>query len=350
MGYSKKDAGKDTGHVNKRIRLLRVLDILNDTDETCPMNADSIIFKLQKEYGISCDRKTISSDVKVLQEGGYDVMQKKYSGTSVSSRGWYMNSRHFSDWEIKVLIDAVAASNFLSKPVSDELIGKLLEETNSSSRDLIKDDMPPFSYHKTKIEGLDDTIEKIILAIKQKKRISFKYQDISPDGTPVYRPGEKGKPRVYEVNPYSTVWLDQFYYMICNTPKYSNLSSYRLDRMKDVQVSDTDRTPATQAVDNFCDTTIQDFIRTSIKQYTGSSTPLTVKYSGSNINALIDIFGSENVHKVGKEDDGLYSILTSYNDGLFFTLLSIGEKIEIIEPKFIRDEYIRRLDDIRSTY
>lgn len=350
MGYNKKSDSINAGHANKRIRLLRVLDILNDTDETCPMNADSIIYTLQKKYGISCDRKTISSDVKVLQEGGYDVQQMRYSGTSVAKRGWFMNSRHFSDWEIKVLIDAVAASNFLSKPVSDELIEKLLQETNSLSRDLIKDDMPPFSYHKTKIDGLDGTIEKIILAIKLKKQISFKYQDISPDGKPVFRTDQKGKPRVYEVNPYSTVWLDQFYYLICNTPKYSNLSSYRLDRMKDVQVTDTNRTPASQAVDNFCDTTIQDFIRTSIKQYTGSTTPLTIKYTGSNLNALIDIFGSENIHKVGKEGEGLYSILTSYNDGLFFTLLSIGEKIEIIEPKLIRDEYIRRLDKIRSVY
>jgi predicted DNA-binding transcriptional regulator YafY len=120
--------------------------------------------------------------------------------------------------------------------------------------------------------------------------------------------------------------------------------------MKDVQVTDTNRTPASQAVENFCDTTIQDFIHTSIKQYTGSSTPLTIKYNGSNLNALIDIFGRENIHKVGKEGEGLYNILTSYNDGLFFTLLSIGEKIEIIEPKLIRDEYIRRLDKIRSVY
>jgi len=286
--------------------------------------------------------------VKVLREAGYDICQMQYNGTSVAMRGWYMKERKFKDWEIKVLIDAVQQAQFLSKKISGELIEKLLAETNDEGRTLIEKDIQDYSFYKTENSDLDTNIEAILRALRDKKQISFKYQDISADGTPVLRKYENGALHIYEVNPYSTVWLDQFYYLICNTPPYSNFSHYRLDRMIDVQVIDIPRMAPEKAVDNYTDASILNYVRKSISQFSGETLPLELKYFGDNINPLTDLFGRENVHKVPGEDK--YNIMTSYSDGLFYTLLSIGEHIEILSPRKIRLEYLERLENIRKRY
>ena len=115
-----------------KIKLLRVLEILRETDEDHPYTANEIIAKL-KLYGLDAERKAVLRDIAALQDYGYDIVLH-----SDNKRGYFMASREFEDWELKVLMDAAVGASFLTEENSRQLAEKLSALSSGSGRKTLR--------------------------------------------------------------------------------------------------------------------------------------------------------------------------------------------------------------------
>ena len=106
---------------NQKLKIFYILDYLQrNSHQAHPVRASELQSMLSQQHNIECDRKTIYSDIKALQEYGVDIVSLPGKGG-----GYYIGSRNFELPELKLLIDAVQSSRFLTEKKSRELIGKL---------------------------------------------------------------------------------------------------------------------------------------------------------------------------------------------------------------------------------
>jgi predicted DNA-binding transcriptional regulator YafY len=211
---------------NPKLKLLRILKILRETDETSPLTASEIGKKLAL-YGIEAERKSICRDINVLIDAGYDIQL-----CEDNKKGYFMASRKFEDYELKILIDAVWGARFLTYENSKLIAEKIKSLASSMGQKMLTEVTPIKSHVKSNNPAVKIYIDTILQAIKQKRKIQFQYtytdrelkKQLRHDGF------------VYVLSPYSLVWENDRYYLIGNYDKYDNLSNYRLDRIKNLSI------------------------------------------------------------------------------------------------------------------
>ncbi len=105
---------------NQKTKLLHLYQILlRQTDEDHPITVPQMIEELAR-YGIQAERKSIYDDMEALRTMGLDVQSRKGK-----SPGWFVGEREFQLPEVKLLMDAVQASRFITQKKSDALLRKL---------------------------------------------------------------------------------------------------------------------------------------------------------------------------------------------------------------------------------
>ncbi len=323
-----------------KLKLLRILDILAETDEEHPLTASQIGKKLLL-YGIAAERKSICRDINILKDdAGYDIALSEDN-----KQGYYMVSRDFEDWELKILIDAIWGAKFLTYESADQLAQKLIRMTSANSQKMLKAVTPVKLRLKSQNATTKINIDTVLKAIKANRKIAFQYtytdtnmqQRLRKDGLQ------------YIVNPYALIWQDEHYYLIGNYDKYSDLSYYRLDRMKSLSVCDELRKQAKEVLGENADTQIEEYVRASLYRYGGDRLCLKLFVESYMVDDLIDFFGNE--IRFIPVDGGFHVIVNVMeSDGLYFWLLQYGEHMTVVEPESVRAELVRRLDTIRNRY
>ena len=221
-----------------KIKLLRIWEILKqDSDENNPLTTNQIIEKLS-ESGIICDRRTLYQDISTLNSYGYEVICKK----GQHSNGYYVIDRSFDVPELRILIDAVQAASFISPKKTAELTDKIAALGGSYRADILKKNIVEFNTTKHNNEHIYYSVNAIEDAILAGKKISFQYFDLNESHERVFRKnGEK-----YLVNPVAMVFSNDNYYLICYHDNHDGITTYRIDRMLNVSVSDQEINKAAQ--------------------------------------------------------------------------------------------------------
>lgn len=325
---------------NAKLKLLKILEILMETDEGHPLTALQIADKL-KLYGIDAERKSICRDINILKDdSGYDIALSEDN-----KQGYYMVSRNFEDWELKILIDAVWGAKFLTQDNADKLAAKLRSMASESSRNMLSATTPV----KLKIKSSNVTtkinIDSILRAIKNDRKIKFQYSYTAIDLKPKLR--KDGF--FYTVNPYALIWQNEHYYLIANYDKYDNLSYYRLDRMKSLVISDDKRKPAKELLGSNADLKIEQYVRASLYHYGGQKIKLTLQVKDYMVDDLVDYFGTDlYFHAVGDEYQVTVDVMDG--DGLYYWLLQYEKNVKVISPLSVRDHLIEKAVGILNLY
>ena len=322
---------------NSKLKLIKILEILNDTDEENPVTASDIIEKL-KSYDIYAERKSIYRDISILKESaGYDILR-----SDDSRLGYYMASRDFEDWEIKILMDAISSASFLTKDNSNKLIDKLSLLTSVNSRKILK----TISYDVFKSENVTTKIyiDHILRAIKKGKKLSFNYKV----NDTVTKEFERNK-RIYIVNPYTLVWKKDRYYLICNNDKYDDLSSYRLDRIYNLIITTDTIKPALTFLGDNSELQISEYIRDSIYNYGGKKIKIELKIDYILLDEITNVFG-EIINKVTADDKLFITVNALDGDGLYFWLLQWNKYVKVISPACVKERLILMINEILKQY
>ena len=212
-----------------KIKLIKILEILRqDSDEDHYIESTEILSKLAA-MGIECDRRTLYGDIDVLNDFGYEVLCEKNPG---KPNKYCVVDRSFDVPELRILMDAVQASSFITPSKTEVLLDKIADLGGSHRAELLRSNIVKFNTTKSANESIFYSISEINLAIENKKKVSFEYFDFNSKHERVYRRNGKR----YFVNPLATIYDDDNYYLICYYGRFEGVVHYRIDRMDRVEM------------------------------------------------------------------------------------------------------------------
>ena len=311
---------------NKEIVKKRILLLLKyfyeKTDENHPTDTFKLI-EYFKSQDTPANRKTLKNDIDTLVEAGYDIITEP----SKPNR-YYMGSREFELPELKLLVDAVSSSRFITQKKSNQLIEKLTDMASITHREELKRNIYPTSRAKSTNETSVYAVDSINEAINNKRKISFKYFDYDADKKKVFRhDGEK-----YVLSPYALIWNEDFYYVMGYSEYYEKVVTFRVDRIKDADVLEERAKAKPKGFK------IEEYAKKTFEMYDGEETKVTLVCKTEFMKYVIDRF-SENVRTGRIDDDRFRAIVDVALSPTFYAwVFQFGGGIKIQSPKKAVDE------------
>ncbi len=307
--------------------------LMEHTDENHMITTDEMI-RIYEEHGFKANRNTIRDDIAVLQASDVDVISERVG----NGKGYYICGRQFELAELKTLVDAVTSSRFISKRKSEELIQKIAGLTNEQNREHLM--ARTFTADRIKPETLGTfiTVDTIAAAIEQGKKISFQYIDYLPTKEVVLR--HDGK--VYVASPYCFLWNDDRYYVLSFSEEKGCVVAFRIDRMRNVAVSEEDAVKD----ESF---NPSEYSRTVLKMFDGNledREEMLVAENKLMLNVL-DRFG-ENIETTIVDDQHFRAVVRVRPSATFFSwVFQFSGQIMIAGPADVKQTYELMLDIVR---
>lgn len=316
----------------QKIKLLKLMELLRqETDEQHPIRTSQICSRL-KELKISCDRRTLSKDMAILNEQGYEVM----STFVCHEKAYYIEDRSFSIPELKIMIDAVQAASFITEKKSAELINKIAYLGGSHCAEILKGNMVCFNTRKHSNEAIYYNVGFLEEALEQKKKASFYYFDLDENSSKVYR---KNRER-YIVEPMALIFNEDNYYLMCYSSKYGEVCNYRVDRMEVVEIEED--SVSEEAIVHESD--ISQYTEQVFKMYGGPREEVVLQFDRLLIGAVYDKFG-ENTKMIPLNENTYSATVNVQISPTFWGWLSqFAGKMKIISPEPVINEYKRHLN------
>lgn len=317
---------------NQKQRLIRVLQILTEkTNEEHPMTREQLTVELER-YGISAERKTIYDDINTLIDMGFDIVTKKGKDA-----GYFCASRDFELAELKLLVDAVQSSKFITKKKSQELIAKIDTLTDIHSASRLKRNVVVENRVKTANEKIFYNVDMIHEAITKEKVITFKYSELTVDYSvkgyykKTYR---RGGDR-YIAEPWALVWSDENYYLVA-FDRYKQLERhFRVEKMEDIQITD-EGFSAKEERGSF---NAAEFEKKVFAMFGGREEFVRLRFRNDLIGVAVDRFGTD--ISLMKEDENHFSIgvKVAVSPQFYGWLGSLGGGVKILSPNSAAEEY-----------
>lgn len=318
-------------------KLLYILKMLQEkSDESHPIKTEVIVEMLDRE-GIHAERKSIYNDMDTLRDFGYDIVL-----TKGKNGGYFLAYRDFDVAELKVLVDAVQASRFITTKKSKELIGKITTLAGEHEAKNLKREVFVMNRIKSENEAIYYNVDEIFEAIENNKQITYKYLEYSINKEAV--PRRNGK--VYKVNPLALAWNEEKYYLIAYDEEADLVKNYRVDKMKDVVVLPVARIMNDKSK-NF---DVADYCNRAFGMYSGEDETLTVRFPNRLIGVVIDRFGKEISTHTVDENHFTARLKVSVSPQLFGWLTGLGPEVQIVSPNHVVTEYVDYMKNIMKQY
>lgn len=310
---------------NQKLKILYLMDLLlRNTDEEHPIAMKDIIAYLE-ECGISAERKSIYSDIEGLKLFGVDIVS--------SQKGYSVVSRDFELPELKMLVDCVSASKFITEKKSEKLIKKI--ESLASKHEGYKLQRQVYIADRLKAgnEDIYRSVDTLSEAINQKKKVSFKYFEYAPDKKKKYR----NDGNEYVVSPYSLTVSDENYYLISHYPKHKELTHFRVDRMADIKVMEETVESLEKIMGEKFN--IGEYSKRIFSMYSGEDERVEILCENSMMNAVIDRFG-EDVFVLREDEEHFKVRVTVDVSPTFFAwIFTFGGKMKITAPESVKEQF-----------
>lgn len=323
--------------INQKAKLLYIQKfLLEETDENHPLTVNQIINKLA-EQGINAERKSIYDDIETLRDFGLDVICIRSRSNS-----YFVGERAFQLPELKLLVDAVEASKFITGRKTLELIKKLEGCTSKYHAKSLHRQVIVKDRIKNMHESIYYNVDKLHQAIADKKQISFKYMEWTIDKDEKFR---KDGVRYIE-NPCSLCWDNDNYYLITFNSKHKKNLHYRVDRMADVTVLNA---PCEDCEENKSFDVVS-HAQKHFGMYGGEETNVELQFEKSLAGVVIDRFGKDIAIKKADENNFIISVDIAVSPVFFGWLVSLGSKVKVLGPSWVKRELEKNCKKILNYY
>ena len=309
---------------NQKLKIFYILDYLEkNSHEDHPVRAAELIAMLDNQHNIKCDRKTVYSDIAALQDYGVDIVS-----SPGKNGGYYIASRNFELPELKLLIDAVQSSRYLTEKKSRELIEKLCKECSVYDAKLMRRSVLVSGRVKSMNETIYYNVDAIQEAIAQNRQITFRYFDWDIGGKRRYREKE------YAASPYGLCQDNENCYLLALSERHG-VTSYRVDRMSDIELTDTSRTPCPELTGK----ALNEHANRLFQMYSGDTVDVKLRFHKSLINVVIDRFGKDTM--LIPEPDGehfTFVVKVAVSPMFLSWVIGFGAKAQILHPASVVEE------------
>lgn len=317
----------------QKLKLLHIIRMLEEhTDENHPMSTAEIIERLEAN-GIHSERKSIYDDMEKLCDFGYDIIQ-------VHSRlggGYYMASREFELAELKLLVDVVQSSRFITTRKSRELIKKLEKKAGKHDAGQLQRQVYVAGRIKTENESIYYNIDNIHKAIQENRQITFTYMDWNLKKQLVPRANGKR-----QVSPWALIWQDENYYLAAFDSVEGIIKHYRVDKMGQVKVTDDER----EGVSQFERVDLAAYTNKTFGMFSGKEEIVTLQFPRQLTGVVLDRFGKDADVRVMEDDTFRIRAKVAVSGQFFGWLAGIGKAARIVAPESVLESYRSWLQQI----
>ena len=312
-----------------KLKLLYILETLvRDTDQNHKKGTAELI-EMLKARGLSAERKSIYDDIETLREFGLDIIYDKEEPA-----GYYMGERDFELAELKLLVDAVQSSKFITAKKSAVLISKLEKLTSAGEARNLQRQVYVSGRIKTMNESIYYNVDAVHSAIAGNSKISFRYMVWNLEKQLVPK-----SDRAVTVSPWALVWDDENYYMIAFDGESGIMKHYRVDKMKDIRCLHEPR----EGRESFKGFDAAGFAKKTFGMYGGRTEKVTLECDNSLVGPILDRFGTDVIIVPSGEERFKVTHEVAVSGQFFGWLVGLGPGVRIVYPQNVVDEFRDRL-------
>ena len=323
---------------NQKFKLYRLAQIMCEkTDETHYLTMPEIQKELEK-YDIIAERRSLYESLKDLEEFGIEVEGER------SGRGYryHVIGRQFELAELKLLVDAIQSSKFITEKMTNRLIGKL--ETLVSQHDAA--DLRRQVFVSGRIKTMNETVyysvDTIYNAISQNKKIKFQYyqwnvkkeMELRHDGA------------WYLVSPWGLSWDDENYYLVGYDSEVQKIKHYRVDKMLHIQMTEEER----EGKEHFNKLDMADYTKKSFGMFRGKEKTVKLLVDNQLAGVMIDRFGKTISLIPVDEEHFTINVDVHVSKQFLGWVFSLGEQVKIISPDEVVEQMKREIERLKSQY
>lgn len=328
---------------NQKMRIIYLKEMLEKyTDIDHGLTMEEILEKLQK-LDITSERRAIYDDIRLLGEDGYGLPIQKAAGKDKTYR---LLEHDFTLQEVKLLVDSVQASKFLSEKKSRDLLIKLEKLCSCHEAASLKREMLVANRVKQMNETIFINIDIIQRAIAENRQITFRYFEYALDSNnrKVRKYRSNGLP--YYVSPWTMAYTDDNYYLLAYYGKHEEMRHYRVDRMDSIEILDALR----QGEDAFNHIDQSQYTKYTFAMFHGKTEHVTIRFEHKLLNVMLDRFGSS---VMAYQVDGEHYQITvpvSVSPQFFGWITGLGTQVRITDPYEVIRDYHQYLMNISEQY
>ena len=320
-------------HSNQKLKILYLMKIMEqNTDDKHGLTMGEIITAL-RGYGIDSERKSLYDDFDVLRTFGMDIQQRR--GKEVR---YHLASRDFELPELKLLVDSVQSSKFITHKKSRTLIRKIENLLSRYEAKELQRQVFVANRIKAMNESIYYVVDDIHKAISEDRQISFQYYEWNVKKQKQLR--KNGQ--VYKVSPWVLTWDDENYYMIGYDTEAQLIKHYRVDKMLHIRMSDESR----EGKEHFKKLDMADYAKKSFGMFRGKETSVKMLVNNSLAGVIIDRFGKDVMMIPEDEDHFRVNVDVHVSKQFLGWVFSLGEAVKIIGPDEVVEQMrgeVRRL-------
>lgn len=317
----------------QKLKLLYLNSFLREyTDENHPVTINDMTSHLAK-FDISAERKSLYDDIEQLKLFGTDI---------ISSKGkYYVPERDFQLSEVKLLVDAVQGSKFITQKKSSELIKKLESLVSKYEAASLSRQVLVTNRIKSMNESIYYNVDKIHTAIGSDKKITFKYFEYNPEKQRVLR--HNG--RLYCVSPFYLHWDDENYYLIAFDGE--GVKHYRVDKMQDINITDDAR----DGKEELGKLDIGLYTKKIFSMFGGEEKQVCMEFDEGLCGAVIDRFGKDIAMRRSENEGKLFVYCNVVVSPPFFGwVFSFENRVKIVSPRSVAEDFCEYCDRVRKLY
>ncbi len=318
---------------NQKLKLYRLALIMTElTDDEHMITMPEIQKELAK-YEITADRKSLYDDLEALQILGIEV-----KGEKVGRKFYYhVSNKQFEIAELKLLVDAIQSSKFITAKKSKELIDKLNTFASKYEADQLNRQVVVQGRVKTMNESIYYFVDDVHRAIAENRQISFEYMRWDIDKTMVPRREEP-----YVVSPWALTWDDENYYLIAYDEEAGCIKHFRVDKLKSIRILKDKRI----GKDKFKELDLAKYSKMSFGMYHGDQTKVKIAFQRELVGVFLDRFGRDiTIRPSDKKDWYETYVDVAVSDQFLGWIFALGSDVKLLGPESVVNHF---KDEIRE--
>ena len=119
--------------------------------------------------------------------------------------------------------------------------------------------------------------------------------------------------------------------------RYSDLSNYRIDRMKNIKVIEEDRKNLEYIEEYKGGFNPLVYSKKSFKMFPGTESEVTIKFNKKLLNFIVDSFGDDITIDINEDDTYTGKFMAKIGEGLVRWILQLGTDGIVLKPLYLRD-------------